>query len=84
MLAINCKGIEQHFGTVTAVDGVDLQIEAGTVTALLGPNGAGKTTLLDVVLGLTQPTRGTAELFGCHRVTPFPAAWWVFPSRRWC
>ncbi|GAA1977607.1 ABC transporter ATP-binding protein [Terrabacter lapilli] len=49
---------------VRAVDGIDLRIEPGEVVAFLGPNGAGKTTTLDVVLGLTSPTSGTAEVFG--------------------
>src|SRR6476469_1687668 len=49
---------------VRAVDGIDLRIEPGEVVAFLGPNGAGKTTTLDMVLGLTEPTSGTAEVFG--------------------
>jgi ABC-2 type transport system ATP-binding protein len=52
---------DQH---VRAVDGVDLLVEPGEVVAFLGPNGAGKTTTLDVVLGLTEPTSGTVEVFG--------------------
>ena len=53
-----------HDTEVRAVDGVDLRIEPGEVVAFLGPNGAGKTTTLDMVLGLTEPTSGTAEVFG--------------------
>jgi ABC-2 type transport system ATP-binding protein len=49
---------------VTAVDGIDLAIGHGEVVAFLGPNGAGKTTTLDMVLGLTEPTSGTARVFG--------------------
>lgn len=49
---------------VEAVRGVDLEIAAGEVVAMLGPNGAGKTTTLDMVLGLTEPTSGTVEVFG--------------------
>jgi ABC-2 type transport system ATP-binding protein len=49
---------------VRAVDGIDLRIEQGEVVAFLGPNGAGKTTTLDMVLGLTEPTSGTAQVFG--------------------
>lgn len=55
-----------HDTEVRAVDGVDLRIEPGEVVAFLGPNGAGKTTTLDMVLGLTEPTTGTARVFG-HR-----------------
>jgi len=49
---------------VTAVDGIDLTVGHGEVVAFLGPNGAGKTTTLDMVLGLTEPTSGTARVFG--------------------
>jgi ABC-2 type transport system ATP-binding protein len=49
---------------VRAVDGLDLRIGQGEVVAFLGPNGAGKTTTLDMVLGLTEPTSGTVEVFG--------------------
>ena len=49
---------------VTAVDGIDLTVGNGEVVAFLGPNGAGKTTTLDMVLGLTEPTSGTARVFG--------------------
>jgi ABC-2 type transport system ATP-binding protein len=49
---------------VTAVDGIDLTVGHGEVVAFLGPNGAGKTTTLDIVLGLTEPTSGTAQVFG--------------------
>lgn len=49
---------------VRAVEGLDLTVRRGEVTALLGPNGAGKTTTLDMVLGLTAPTAGSVEVFG--------------------
>jgi ABC-2 type transport system ATP-binding protein len=49
---------------VTAVGGIDLTITPGEVVAFLGPNGAGKTTTIDMVLGLTEPTSGTARVFG--------------------
>jgi ABC-2 type transport system ATP-binding protein len=53
-----------HDAEVRAVDAIDLRIEPGEVVAFLGPNGAGKTTTLDMVLGLTEPTSGTVEVFG--------------------
>ncbi|WP_144763940.1 ABC transporter ATP-binding protein [Curtobacterium sp. 9128] len=61
---IQLRGLRKRFGTVTAVDGVDLTIRAGEVVALLGPNGAGKTTTVDLLLGLATPTDGQARLFG--------------------
>ena len=51
---------------VEAVRGIDLDIAPGEVVAMLGPNGAGKTTTLDMVLGLTEPTSGTVEVYGLH------------------
>ena len=51
-------------GTLTAVDNLDLTISKGEIIALLGPNGAGKTTLIDMILGLTEPARGTLTVQG--------------------
>jgi ABC-2 type transport system ATP-binding protein len=64
--AVDLDGVTKRFGTVTAVDGLRLRIRPGEVVALLGPNGAGKTTTVDMVLGLTQPTEGTVQVYG-HR-----------------
>ncbi|WIM92646.1 ABC transporter ATP-binding protein [Actinoplanes oblitus] len=63
-LAVNLDGVVKRFGAVTAVDGIDLRIRPGEVVALLGPNGAGKTTTVDMLLGLSQPTEGTARVYG--------------------
>lgn len=57
-------GAVKRYGTVTALDGVDLDLRRGEVTALLGPNGAGKTTAVRCFMGLTRPDSGRAELFG--------------------
>lgn len=62
-----CKAFRN--GRVTALDSVDLDLPAGSVTGLLGPNGSGKTTLLRLLLGLSRPTAGTVELLGA----PMPA-----------
>jgi len=62
--AIRLSGLRKSFGSLTAVDGVDLTVGAGEVVALLGPNGAGKSTTIDLALGLARPSAGTAELFG--------------------
>lgn len=67
-LALEITGVTRHFGsgdhTVRAVNGVDLRVQRGEVVALLGPNGAGKTTLLDMVLGLSEPNRGSLRVLG--------------------
>ena len=51
-------------GAVHAVRGVDLDIQPGEIVAFLGPNGAGKTTTIDMILGLSQPTRGQVGVLG--------------------
>jgi ABC-2 type transport system ATP-binding protein len=62
--AIRLSGLTKKFGTFTAVNRINLTIEPGEVVALLGPNGAGKSTTIDLLLGLANPSGGTAELFG--------------------
>ena len=52
-------------GTFAALDAVDVQLEAGQVTALLGPNGAGKTTLIKLLLGLLPLQQGNISVLGC-------------------
>jgi ABC-2 type transport system ATP-binding protein len=54
----------RHYGSVTALEGVSVDVPAGQLLGLLGPNGAGKTTLLQLLAGLRRPTSGTVELFG--------------------
>jgi len=61
---IEVRGLVKRYGELTAVDGVDLTVEAGDVYGYLGPNGAGKTTSLRMMLGLIHPTEGTVRLFG--------------------
>jgi daunorubicin resistance ABC transporter ATP-binding subunit len=58
------EALTKRFGALTAVDHIDLQIEAGTVFALLGPNGAGKTTVIRMLATLLQPTSGRAFVCG--------------------
>jgi len=58
------KNVEKRYGTVAALEGVDLGVERGELLALLGPNGAGKTTAVNVLLGQRRPDKGTARLFG--------------------
>jgi len=63
-LAVDLAGVVKRFGQVTAVDGIDLRIRPGEVVALLGPNGAGKTSTVDMLLGLSQPTEGSVQVYG--------------------
>ena len=62
---IRTEGLARAFGAVRAVDGLDLEVSAGTVFGFLGPNGAGKTTTIRLLLGLLEPTGGRATVLGC-------------------
>ncbi|MFG1785443.1 ATP-binding cassette domain-containing protein [Rhodococcus oryzae] len=59
---LTVRGLTVRFGGVTAVDGVDLDIEPGQVVGLIGPNGAGKTTVIDAITGFVSPTSGQLTL----------------------
>jgi ABC-2 type transport system ATP-binding protein len=58
------EGLVKRYGRRTALDGLSLRVGQGEVVGLLGPNGAGKTTTVKILLGLAQPTAGSATLFG--------------------
>jgi oleandomycin transport system ATP-binding protein len=62
--AVTTRGLVKRFGDQAAVDGVDLDVPAGTVFGLLGPNGAGKTTIVRMLATLLPPDGGTAEVSG--------------------
>ncbi len=69
--ALEADGLVKVFGTNRAVDGVDLQVRAGTVYGVLGPNGAGKTTTINMLATLLRPDSGTGRIFG-HDVVREP------------
>ena len=62
--SIQAEALTKHFGPVTALDGIDLEIKEGTVFALLGPNGAGKTTTVHILATLVTPDAGHATIAG--------------------
>jgi ABC-2 type transport system ATP-binding protein len=63
-LAIEANALTRRFGSVIAVDHVDLAVEAGSIFGLLGPNGAGKSTTIKMLTTLLPPTSGTASVAG--------------------
>lgn len=62
--AIETSGLVKTYGSVKALDGLDLEVEEGKVHGFLGPNGAGKTTTIRILTGLLKPDRGVARIFG--------------------
>jgi ABC-2 type transport system ATP-binding protein len=70
---IQTINLTRQFGPLTAVQGLDLQVKTGELFGFLGPNGAGKTTTIRMLLGLLQPTAGTAVVAG-HDVQQEPLA----------
>jgi ABC-2 type transport system ATP-binding protein len=62
--AVRTRELKKRYGSRTAVHGLDLTIEPGTVFGLIGPNGAGKTTTLRMLLDIIRPTSGTATVLG--------------------
>jgi ABC-type multidrug transport system ATPase subunit len=67
---IRTSGLTKRFGSILAVDAVDLEVDEGEVFGFLGANGSGKTTTVRMLLGLVLPTAGTVELLG----RPMPAS----------
>ncbi|WP_255190604.1 ABC transporter ATP-binding protein [Natronobeatus ordinarius] len=64
MAAIQTRNLDRRFGDVTAIDGLDLEVQRGEVYGFLGPNGAGKSTTINVLLGFVAPTSGSGTVLG--------------------
>lgn len=64
MSAVSIKQLRKSYGTLTAVDDLNLDIKPGEFFGFLGPNGAGKTTTINCIVGLTTPTSGSIEVCG--------------------
>jgi spermidine/putrescine ABC transporter ATP-binding subunit len=69
--SITLHDLSRHFGTIRAVDEVNLKVEAGTLVCLLGPSGCGKTTTLRMIAGFEEPTSGRV-MIGLEDVTLVP------------
>src|ERR1700691_1654498 len=72
-VGVRTEALAKRFGDVVALDGVDLEVPAGSVRGLPGHNGAGKTTMLRILTTLSAPTSGRAWVGG-HDVVADPAA----------
>jgi ABC-2 type transport system ATP-binding protein len=64
MTILSVRDLAKSFGPVVAVNGLDLDVEEGSIAGLIGPDGAGKSTLLRLFIGLLRPTRGTITVAG--------------------
>jgi ABC-2 type transport system ATP-binding protein len=64
MSLIVAENLRKSYGSVVAVDNLNLRLDAGSVTGLIGPNGAGKTTTIKMILGLLKPDKGMVKVFG--------------------
>ena len=75
--AIETLNLTKKFGSLSAVDNVDLSIKKGEIFGFLGPNGAGKTTTIKLLTGLLKPTSGTAKTINNIYFSIF-----VYPDRQ--
>ncbi|MCU1481711.1 MAG: transporter ATP-binding protein [Subtercola sp.] len=62
--AVELSGVSKQYGNATALDGIDLTVEAGSVFGMIGPNGAGKTTTMRLLLDIIRPTAGSIRVLG--------------------
>jgi ABC-2 type transport system ATP-binding protein len=63
-MIVETVGLKKQYKDVTALDGLDLTVRAGSIYGLLGRNGAGKTTAIKILMGMVRPTAGHASIFG--------------------
>ena len=87
--ALAVQGLAKRYGSVAALDGVDLELGEGELVGLLGPNGAGKSTLVKIACGLVWPSAGSAQIYGApagsreaRRALGYLAELFRFPG--WC
>ncbi len=88
MSAIELNGLSKRYGTLTAVQNLDLEIPEGEIFGFLGPNGAGKSTTINIILDFVKPTAGSARVFGMdcqedgtelkHRIGVLPEGYDVY------
>ena len=68
-LIVRARGLRKEYGDTVALQGLDIDIEAGGVVGILGPNGAGKTTFVETLEGLREPTSGSVSVLGMDPTT---------------
>ncbi len=64
MREIHTKALAREFGSITAVESLDLEVHEGEIYVFLGPNGAGKSTTINMLLGFTPPSSGSGTVLG--------------------
>lgn len=88
---IEVKGLVKVFGSVRALDGLDMHVERGSIYGLVGPNGAGKTTVLQHVAGVMRPDVGEVRVAGApvyenpqvkERISYVPSDFWFYRQAR--
>jgi ABC-2 type transport system ATP-binding protein len=70
MSLIRCHNLSKHYGSKKALDGINIELNAGAPIALVGPNGAGKTTLFSLLCGYLKPTQGQVLIMGQQPGSP--------------
>ena len=71
-MILRLDNLTKSFGSLKAVDGIQLEVAPGEALGIIGPNGAGKTTLFNLVTGLLKPDTGGTVWFGGRNITHAP------------